>query len=111
MLFRSNQTVHTDTYTFDKDSYQLARNYDPAANSEYQKKYLAEYAEYMKSHPEAARVAAKAAASGSQYYTIKSGDTLGRIASRQGTTINKLCQLNGITTKTTLRIGRKIRIK
>ena len=107
----ANQTVHTDTYTFDKDSYQLARNYDPAANSEYQKKYLAEYAEYMKSHPEAARVAAKAAASGSQYYTIKSGDTLGRIASRQGTTINKLCQLNGITTKTTLRIGRKIRIK
>ena len=107
----ANQTVHTDTYTFDKDTYQLARNYDPAANSEYQKKYLAEYAEYMKTHPEAAKTAAKAAASGAQYYTIKSGDTLGRIASRQGTTVNKICQLNGINTKTTLQIGRKLRIK
>ena len=107
----ANQTVHTDTYTFDKNTYQLARNYDPAANSEYQKKYLAEYAEYMKNHPEAAKAAVKAAAAGAQYYTVKSGDTLGRIASRNGTTVNKLCQLNGISTKTTLQIGRKLRVK
>ena len=46
-----------------------------------------------------------------KYYTIKSGDTLGRIAINNGTTVNALCKLNGITTKTTLKIGRKIRVK
>lgn len=46
-----------------------------------------------------------------KYYTIKSGDTLGRIAINNGTTVNALCRLNGITPKTTLKIGRKIRVK
>ena len=31
----ANQTVHTDTYTFDKNTYQYPRNFDPAANVEY----------------------------------------------------------------------------
>ena len=31
----ANQTTHTDTFTFDKRTYQNARNYSPAANSEY----------------------------------------------------------------------------
>ena len=35
----ANQTVHTDTYTFTKSTYQDARNYDPAANTEYAKVY------------------------------------------------------------------------
>lgn len=46
-----------------------------------------------------------------KYYTIKSGDTLGRIAINNGTTVNALCRLNGITPKTTLRIGRRIRVR
>lgn len=46
-----------------------------------------------------------------KYHTIKSGDTLGRIAINNGTTVSALCKLNGITPKTTLRIGRKIRVK
>ena len=46
-----------------------------------------------------------------KYYTIKSGDTLGRIAINNGTTVNALCRLNGITPKTTLKIGRRIRVK
>lgn len=45
-----------------------------------------------------------------KYYRIKSGDTLGAIARRNGTTINQLCKLNNITTKTTLRIGKSLRI-
>lgn len=45
-----------------------------------------------------------------KYYRIKSGDTLGAIARRNGTTISKLCSLNNITTKTTLRIGRSLRV-
>lgn len=46
-----------------------------------------------------------------RWYTIKSGDTLGRIAINNGTTINELCRLNGITRTTTLRIGRRIRVR
>lgn len=46
-----------------------------------------------------------------KYYVIKSGDTLGRIAINNGTTVNALCRLNGITPNTTLKIGRKIRVR
>ena len=45
------------------------------------------------------------------YYTIKKGDTLSKIAKQHHTTVNKLCQLNGITTKTILKVGRKLRVK
>lgn len=46
-----------------------------------------------------------------RWYTIKSGDTLGGIAYRNNTTVKELCRLNGITTKTVLKIGRKIRVR
>lgn len=44
-----------------------------------------------------------------RYWTVRKGDTLGRIAYRTGVSVNKLCKLNGITKTTILRIGRKIR--
>jgi murein DD-endopeptidase MepM/ murein hydrolase activator NlpD len=46
-----------------------------------------------------------------RWYTIKSGDTLGGIAYRNHTTVSELCRLNGITAKTVLKIGRKIRVR
>ena len=46
-----------------------------------------------------------------RWYTIKSGDTLGRIAINNGTTVSELCRLNGISKTTTLKIGRKIRVR
>lgn len=49
--------------------------------------------------------------SGAEYYTIKSGDTLYKIAQSFHTTIAKLCELNGISQKSTLRIGQKLRIR
>ena len=55
---------------------------------------------------------ASASSSGStQYYTIKSGDTLSGIAAKHHTTVAKLCQLNGIKTTTTLQIGKKLKVK
>jgi len=45
------------------------------------------------------------------YHTVRRGETLGGIAKRYGTTVSKLCGLNGITGKTTLSIGRRIVIK
>ncbi|MDR0976706.1 MAG: peptidoglycan DD-metalloendopeptidase family protein [Prevotellaceae bacterium] len=43
------------------------------------------------------------------YYRVKKGDNLSRIAARQGISVSKLCQLNGITTKTILRPGQVLR--
>jgi murein DD-endopeptidase MepM/ murein hydrolase activator NlpD len=45
------------------------------------------------------------------YHTIRPGDNLGAIARRYGTTITKLCQLNGISVRTPLRIGRKLVVR
>ncbi|MFN5416397.1 MAG: peptidoglycan DD-metalloendopeptidase family protein [Flavobacteriia bacterium] len=50
-------------------------------------------------------------ASSKKYYKVKSGDTLGQIASKNHTTISKICQLNGIRQTTTLQIGRSLRVK
>lgn len=45
-----------------------------------------------------------------RYYTVRKGDTLSGIAKKQHTTVSKLCKLNNITTKTVLKIGRKLRV-
>lgn len=44
-----------------------------------------------------------------RYYKVRRGDTLSRIASRQGISVDRICKLNGITRKTTLRIGQVLR--
>jgi murein DD-endopeptidase MepM/ murein hydrolase activator NlpD len=43
------------------------------------------------------------------FHHVKSGDTLGSIARRYGTTVGELCRLNGLKTTSTLRIGQSIR--
>ncbi|MDO5664115.1 MAG: peptidoglycan DD-metalloendopeptidase family protein [Bacteroidia bacterium] len=45
-----------------------------------------------------------------KYHRVKSGDTLGAIARRHGLSVSKLCSLNNITPKTTLRVGKSLRI-
>lgn len=100
----ANQTTHTDTYTFDKRTYQNARNFSPAANEEYAKAYRAKY-------PNKPAQVAVTAKSGSKTYTVRKGDTLGRIAARNGTKVSTLCKLNGISTKSTLRPGQKLRVR
>lgn len=49
------------------------------------------------------------AVAGVDYYKVRKGDSLSRIASRTGVSVQQLCKLNGITTKTTLRIGQILR--
>ena len=44
-------------------------------------------------------------------HTVKKGDTLGGIAKKYGTTVKKLCKLNGLTEKSILKIGQKITVK
>ena len=56
-----------------------------------------------------ARAAAEKAAR--KYYTVRSGDTLGKIAQKNHTTVRALCRLNGIKETTTLQIGRRLRVR
>lgn len=44
-----------------------------------------------------------------RYHKVKSGDTLSRIASQRGVSIDRLCKLNRITRKTILRPGQVLR--
>lgn len=105
----TNQTTHSDEYTFDKSTYQLARNYDPAANQAYAKQFREEY---QKTHPvTAASTSSASKSSKPSYYTVKSGDNLSRIAAKNGTSIKNLCQLNGIKTTSVLRPGQKLRLR
>ena len=45
------------------------------------------------------------------YHTVRSGDSLSKIAVRYGTTITKICELNGISRNAKIRIGQKLRVK
>ncbi|MCH8555736.1 MAG: peptidoglycan DD-metalloendopeptidase family protein [Schleiferiaceae bacterium] len=45
-----------------------------------------------------------------KYYKVRSGDTLYSIAKRHGTTVNKLCQINGIRSNSVIRAGQTLRV-
>ena len=51
------------------------------------------------------------AAQAIKYHTVRSGDTLGALARKYGTTINRICQLSGIKSTSILRIGQKLRVR
>ena len=53
----------------------------------------------------------KAPVKASAYYTIKAGDTLGKIAARFKTTVSKLSKLNGIKDPDRIGAGQKIKTK
>jgi len=44
-----------------------------------------------------------------KFCVIRKGDTLGRIASRYHSSVKKICKLNGLSAKSLLRVGKKLR--
>ncbi len=50
-------------------------------------------------------------ANAAKYYTIRKGDTLTRIASKNNTTVSRICKLNHISSKKLLKPGMKLRVK
>lgn len=52
-----------------------------------------------------------AGTNGPDLYIIRKGDTLGKIAKKNGTTVKALCKLNKIKTTTLLRPGRTLKIR
>ncbi len=80
------------------------------------KKYFSPYSSYeqdfedeFKNEEEDKKEDAEKAAM--RYHTVRSGDTLSKIARNNGTTVNALCRLNNISPNTTLKIGRKLRVR
>jgi len=47
---------------------------------------------------------------GGKVYTVRKGDTLGRIAQKNHTTIKAICKKNGIKQNKVLRLGQKLRV-
>lgn len=103
----ANQTVHTDNFTFDKNTYQNARNFDPAANRDYAVKYQ----EAHKSSVKAAVSKSKSKSKSTRSYKVRKGDSLSRIAARNGMTVKQLCSLNGLKSSSKLKPGQSLKIK
>lgn len=49
--------------------------------------------------------------SGGRYYKVRSGDNLSKIAKRNGTTVQKLCKLNGLKQNSVLPVGKRLRVR
>ena len=87
-----NQTTHTDVYTFNKNSYENSRNYAP-------------------SRYKASRGKGKYRSGGKATHKIRQGETLSSIAARNGTTVAKLRQLNGLGNSSNIRAGKTLRVR
>lgn len=53
----------------------------------------------------------KPTSKGHVMYTVRKGDSLSKIASRHGISLSKLCKLNGMSTKSKIIPGQKIRVR
>ena len=85
-----NQVPHTDTYTFNPKELASSLGYGKYKNSRN-----------------------KGTNNGAKYvsYRVRKGDSLSRIASKYGVSINQLCKLNGIKRNAILREGKVLRIR
>lgn len=57
----------------------------------------------------ASMAAARASAGSRKYHVVRSGDTLSAIARRHRTTVSALCRMNGISQRSILRLGQRLR--
>ncbi len=103
----NNQTTHTDVFTFDKYNYKKARDYSDSAN----RRYMAEYREKHKEQFANQSKYNKSAKGNGKTYRIRRGDSLSKIAVRNGVTVKQLCRLNGLKTTSKLQIGQIIRLR
>lgn len=101
----SNGDLRHSVFTFKKQHLDPNFKFEPESDDEEELIALADEEDRL----EAERLEAERKAA--QYYVVKSGDTLSRIASRYHTTVNAICKLNNITAKSTLRVGQRLRVK
>lgn len=82
-------------------------NVESAANTKASK--AAQKSENKESKKESSASSDEVVSSG-EYHTVVEGDTLGHIAKKYGTTVDKLCELNDMEKTDILRLGVKIRV-
>lgn len=100
-----NGDLRHSVLTFKKMYLDPSYRYAPQSDNEEEEIALADEADRLEAERREAELKA------AKYVTVKSGDTLGAIAARNGTTVSAICKLNGISSKTILSIGRKLRVK
>jgi LysM repeat protein len=54
---------------------------------------------------------AKSSGGGTKTYTVKKGDTLYGIAKKNNMSLNDLLKMNGLTAKSTIHAGKKLKVK
>ena len=93
----ANRTTHTDSYTFNKSNYTESRSYAPSRRYAAVRSTGSSSASYSKSsqgrkydNKRQKRTAQRST------YKVRRGDSLGKIAARNGTTVAQLKRLNGI---------------
>ena len=102
--FDPERLIDFSTGTLRRETFLLKRTYFSPYS-----RFTQDFEEEIQSDEEDKRIAAEAAAI--KYHIVKRGDTLSRIAVNNQTTVTKLCQLNGITRNSVLRIGQRIRVR
>ena len=90
----ANKTVHTDTYTFTKNTYTQARNFAPKRDLAKAEKNPYQSADNVASS-----------------YTVKSGDTVASIARSYGMSATTLRKLNGMKAAEKIRVGQVLQLK
>ena len=107
----ANQTTHTDIFTFDKNTYQQARNFSPEANAAYATQYKATHKVEYGSSSSKSSGSKKSSSGAASTVKVRKGDSLSRIASRNGTTVAALCRLNGIKASAKIQPGQTLRVR
>ena len=83
---------------------------DPALMFDFEKQdILADAYTFTKNKNGKGKTAGQIAQGEGLFYKVKKGDTLARIARKQGTTVEQLCKLNHIKRTTVLRLGQVLR--
>ena len=102
--FDPERLIDFTTGTLRRETFLLKKTYFSPYS-----RFTQDFDEEIQSEEEDKKLAAEAAAK--KYHIVKRGDTLGRIAINNRTTVTKLCQLNGIKKTTVLQIGQRIRVR
>ena len=102
--FAPERLINFTTGDLRRETFLLKRTYFSPYS-----RFTQDFDEEVQSDEEDKKIAAEAAAI--KYHIVKKGDTLGRIAINNHTTVTKLCQLNGLKKTSTLRIGQRIRVR
>ena len=102
--FDPERLIDFTTGTLRRETFLLKRTYFSPYS-----RFTQDFDEEVQSEEEDKKIAAEAAAR--KYHIVKRGDTLGRIAINNHTTVTKICQLNGLKKTSVLQIGQRIRVR